>query len=148
MITYLYWALIIGLVVAIVVAVGVKLDNWKAALVAAAVVLFLGWALYYFYLQQIFVKRWGGVMTIKVPQGQYHIATTWKEDNLWVENYDPETNSCIFSEYSKGNLLQGRVTLRNCNPLALRHGSDPRQSGNPGMGPGVQSDNPDPVQNP
>lgn len=148
MITYLYWALIIGLVVAIVAAVGVKLDNRKAALVAAAVVLLVGWALYYFYLQQIFVKRWGGVMTIKVPQGQYHIATTWKEDNLWVENYDPETNSCIFSEYSKGNLLQGRVTLRNCNPLALRYDSDPRQSGNPGLPPGAQSDNPDPAQSP
>lgn len=135
MITYLYWALIIGLVGAIVLAIGVKLDNWKTALVAAAVVLLVGWALYYFYLQQIFVKRWGGVMTIKVPQGQYHIATTWKEDNLWVENYDPETNSCIFSEYSKGNLLQGRVTIRNCNPLALAHGSDPRQSRPPAIAP-------------
>jgi hypothetical protein len=25
----------------------------------------------------------------------------------------------VFSEYSKGNLLQGRVTLKNCNPIKL-----------------------------
>jgi hypothetical protein len=58
-------------------------------------------------------------MSISVPSGQYHIATTWKDDNLWVENYDPESNRCVFSEYSKGNLLQGRVTIKNCNPIKL-----------------------------
>jgi hypothetical protein len=77
-------------------------------------------------------------MTIKVPVGQYHIATTWKEDNLWVENYDPETNSCVFSEYSKGNLLQGRVTIKNCNPLALRSGTQPQQSQDPAISPRSQ----------
>jgi hypothetical protein len=138
MITYLYWALVIGLVVAVIVAVGIKMDNLKGALVAAAALLLIGWALYYFYLQQIFVKRWGGVMTIKVPVGQYHIATTWKEDNLWVENYDPETNSCVFSEYSKGNLLQGRVTIKNCNPLALRSGTKLQQSQDPPKSPRSQ----------
>lgn len=117
MITYLYWASIFGLAIAVVVLVGVKLDNLKAALIGAAVILFAGWATYYFYLQQVFVKRWGGVMMISVPKGQYHIATTWKEDNLWIENYDPESNRCVFSEYSRGNLLEGRVIIRNCNPL-------------------------------
>ena len=135
MVTYLYWALVIGLVVAVIVAVGIKMDNLKGALVAAAVLLFIGWALYYFYLQQIFVKRWGGVMTIKVPDGQYHIATTWKEDNLWVENYDPETNRCVFSEYSKGNLLQGRVTIKNCNPISLRSATHPPPSPDTGVAP-------------
>jgi hypothetical protein len=135
MVTYLYWALVIGLVVAVIVAIGIKMDNLKGALVAAAVLLFIGWALYYFYLQQIFVKRWGGVMTIKVPDGQYHIATTWKEDNLWVENYDPETNRCVFSEYSKGNLLQGRVTIKNCNPISLRSGTHPAPPPNTGVAP-------------
>lgn len=56
-------------------------------------------------------------MTINVPDGQRHIGATWKEDNLWIENYDPATNTCYFTEYSKGNLLQGKVTLKNCNPL-------------------------------
>jgi hypothetical protein len=45
------------------------------------------------------------------------LAATWKDDNLWVENYDPATNTCHFREYSRGNLLQGTVTIQNCNPM-------------------------------
>ena len=45
------------------------------------------------------------------------VGATWKDDHLWVENYEPETNTCHFNEYSKGNLLQGRVTIKNCSPL-------------------------------
>jgi hypothetical protein len=123
MITYLYWGIVFAFVIALIVGVGLKMDNLKVALVAAAIILFVGWAAYYFWLEQIFVKRWGGVMSISVPSGQYHIATTWKEDHLWVENYDPETNNCVFSEYSKGNLLQGRVTIKNCNPIMLLRGT-------------------------
>ncbi len=123
MFTYLYWALVFGLAIAMVVLIGLRMDNLKAALLAAGVVLFIGWAAYYFYFQQIFVKRWGGVMRIDVPSGQYHVATTWKDDNLWVENYNPKDNTCIFSEYSRGNLLQGRVIIKNCNPLGLPFGS-------------------------
>ncbi|MFM1892162.1 MAG: hypothetical protein RLZ44_1239, partial [Pseudomonadota bacterium] len=77
----------------------------------------VAWGAYYFHFQQIFVKRFGGVMSISVPQGQLHIAATWKDDNLWVENYDPATNTCIFSEYSRGNVLQGQVKIKDCNPL-------------------------------
>lgn len=117
MITYLYWAAVVGLAMAAIVIIGVQMNNLRAALIAAGVVLIVGWAAYYFYLQQVFVKRWGGVMSIDVPEGQYHVAATWKDDNLWIENYDPRTNVCIFSEYSRGNLLQGRVTIKNCNPL-------------------------------
>ena len=117
MITYLYWALVIGLVIAVIGIIGIKMGNWSVALVGGAAILVTGWGAYYFHFQQVFVKRWGGVMVISVPEGRHHIASTWKEDNLWVENYDPETNTCIFSEYSKGNLLQGKVTIKNCNPL-------------------------------
>jgi hypothetical protein len=120
MITYLYWALIIGLVIAAVLIVGVKMNNRMAALISAAVILVSGWAAYYFHFQQFFVKHWGGVMTIKVPAGQHHMGATWKDEHLWIENYDPETNTCIFSEYSKGNMLQGKVTIKNCDPLMPR----------------------------
>lgn len=130
MITYLYWGLVFALVVAVIAGIGVKMDSLRTALVVGATILVVGWAAYYFYLQQIFVKRWGGVMSISVPDGQYHIATTWKEDNLWVENYEPETNTCVFSEYSKGNLLQGRVRIRNCNPIKLLGGVEVRGIGN------------------
>lgn len=120
MITYAYWALIIGLAALALFVIGSKMNKWKPALVASAIVLVAGWAAFFFHYQQIFVKQWGGVMSIEVPAGRHHIGTTWKDDNLWVENYDPATNTCEFSEYSKGNLLQGRVAIKNCNPLMPR----------------------------
>jgi hypothetical protein len=117
MITYFYWILIITLAIAALGLLGGKAKNWKAAAAATTVILFVGWAAYFFHFQQIFVKHWGGVMTVSVPDGQYHIAATWKDDNLWIENYDPKSNTCHFREYSKGALLEGQVTIKNCNPL-------------------------------
>ena len=117
MITYLYWAAVFGIAFLVIWLLAAKLDQWKGAFIAAAVVLFIGWGAYFFYFQQVFVKRYGGVMSVAVPDGQMHLAATWKDDNLWIENYDPERNVCIFTEYSKGNMLQGRVTIKNCNPL-------------------------------
>lgn len=116
-VTYLYWIAIFIIVGAVFFGIGTKGNNWKVGAVVALLILLAGWGVYYFRLQQVFVKRYGGVMSVRVPDGQYHLATTWKDDHLWVENYDPETNTCIFSEYSKGNLLQGKVTIKNCNPL-------------------------------
>ena len=75
-------------------------------------------------LETQFCAAWeiirGGVMSVTVPDGQRHISATWKDENLWIENYDPKTNICHFSEYSKGNLLQGRVQIKNCNPLLIK----------------------------
>ncbi len=116
MITYIYWTAVI-LFAAAIFAFCAKTDKWKIGVTLGLIVLLTGWSAYYFRLQQVFVKRYGGVMTIQVPQGQYHIGATWKDDNLWIENFDPATNSCIFSEYSKGNLLQGKVTIKNCKPI-------------------------------
>lgn len=117
MITYIYWAVVIAIVITSLIVIGGKLQEWKSALVAALAVLIIGYGAYYFHFQQIFVKRWGGVMTIAVPEGELHLAATWKDDNLWIENYNPQTNTCHFREYSRGNLLQGKVTIKNCNPL-------------------------------
>jgi hypothetical protein len=117
MVTYIYWAFVLGLMLTAVFVAGFKLNNLVLGLVGALVILAVGWAAYYFHFEQVFVKRWGGVMTITVPAGQHHIAATWKEDHLWIENYEPDTNTCYFREYSKGNLLQGKVTIKNCNPL-------------------------------
>ncbi len=117
MITYLYWGAVIALVIVAMSIFAGRLNNLRAALISSGLVLLIGWVAYYFYFEQVFVKRFGGVMAIAVPEGQHHIAATWKEDNLWVENYDPVANTCIFSEYSRGNLLQGKVTIKNCNPL-------------------------------
>ncbi len=117
MITYLYWLGVFVLAGAAVFIAGKKFDNWRVAAIFAAAILLIGGGTYYFRLQQVFVKRYGGVMSINTPAGQHHLGATWKDDNLWIENYDPATNTCIFSEYSKGNILQGRVTIKNCNPL-------------------------------
>lgn len=117
MITYFYWAIVISIVVTILFLIGTKLKNWKAASITALIVLIIGFGAYYFHFQQIFVKRYGGVMSITNQKGELHLAATWKDDNLWIENYNPETNTCHFREYSRGNLLQGQVTIKDCNPL-------------------------------
>lgn len=116
MITYLYWAATIALAMAVLALLG-RSNRWKYGFIGAAIVFVLGWGLYYFHFQQVFVKRYGGVMSVTVPEGQQHITATWKDDNLWIENYDPAANTCHFNEYSKGNLLQGKVVIKNCNPL-------------------------------
>jgi len=117
MITYLYWAAVFGLTVIILFGLGAKAKKWKPAIALSVLILVISWSAHTFYFQQIFVKRYGGVMTIQVPEGQLHISATWKDDNLWIENYDPKTNTCIFSEYSRGNVLEGKVIIKNCNPL-------------------------------
>jgi len=117
MITYLYWFIIFALAAGLLFFFGFKAEQWKIGIIAFFSVLLIGFIAYHFHFQQIFVKRYGGVMTIKVPEGEVHLAATWKDDNLWIENYDPKTNNCHFREYSRGNLLQGQVTIKNCNPL-------------------------------
>ena len=117
MITYVYWTTVLIIAAAAIFGLGVKAEKWKLGISVGVAILLLGWSTYYFSLQQIFVKRYGGVMTIHLADGLHHLGSTWKDDNLWIENYDPVSNTCIFSEYSKGNLLQGKVTIKNCNTL-------------------------------
>jgi len=116
MITYLYWFCVLS--VTLFVAWGIShYFKPKVGLIGGALVLITGWGMYTFHYQQYFVKNLGGIMTVNVDKGLIHIQATWKDDNLWVENYDPVKKECYFTEYSKGNLLQGKVTIKNCNPL-------------------------------
>ncbi len=117
MITYLYWLLVLGAAFAVLGLFGVRMGQVRTGIIGATVVLLIGWAAYFFHFQNIFVKHYGGVMSIRVPAGQRHIAATWKDDHLWIENYDPAADTCIFSEYAKGNLLEGKVIIKSCNPL-------------------------------
>lgn len=130
MISYLYWFVLIALLFVILFGLGARLNRWKPAVIVSAILLISGTLLYYFYLEQMFVKRWGGSMSISVPAGQVHMGATWKDDNLWIQNYDPDTNTCIFSEYARGNLLEGRVVIRNCNPLLPTRQPDAPGRGN------------------
>ncbi len=116
MITYFYWFVVIS--IAAILCWGVsRFLNFKYGALVFFLALLIGWGAFYFKYEQMFVKNYGGVMHISVPEGQMHISATWKEDHLWIENYDPKTNSCHFTEYSKGHLLEGRVTIKNCNPI-------------------------------
>lgn len=117
MVTYLYWMLVIAIAGGLLFVIGFKAEQWRIASIAALSVMLIGFLAYHFHFQQVFVKRYGGVMSITVPDDEVHIAATWKDDNLWIENYNPTTNTCHFREYSRGNLLQGRVTIKNCNPM-------------------------------
>ena len=115
MINYVYWLAIFA-VLFCVAFFTVKTRFWKTGATIGATILFGAWALFYFKYEQYFVKNLGGTMSISVPNGQIHIGITWKDDNLWVENFDPKTNTCYFGEYSKGNMLQGKVVIKHCNP--------------------------------
>lgn len=119
MVTYLYWFCVVALLCGVLFGIGVRLGKWKPALILAALIGLAGTLAYYFWLQQVFVKRFGGTMSITIPADHYHLNATWKDDNLWIEDYNPQTNECIFREYSRGNMLQGKVVLKNCNPLGL-----------------------------
>lgn len=116
MISYLYWFVVLCVTAFVVWGIG-KYFKLKVGLWCGAIVLLMAWAMYYFNYEQYFVKNLGGVMTISEPEGEMHLQATWKDDNLWIETYDPVKNLCHFTEYSKGNMLQGRVTIKNCNPL-------------------------------
>lgn len=116
MISYLYWIIVNALAILILWSFG-RVGKWRAGFIGLVIVIAIGWLAYFFHFEQVFVKRYGGVMNITVPDGQMHITATWKDDNLWVENYEPATNTCHFNEYSKGNLLQGKVIIKNCNPV-------------------------------
>ena len=126
MITYLYWTLFLGVALGIMAWFGMKLQAWKTAAVMASIVLVIGWGAYYFHFQQLFVKSWGGVMSVKVAKDEVHIAATWKDNNLWIENYNPKTDTCHFREYSKGNLLEGHVKIKRCNPLRAGNKAAPQ----------------------
>lgn len=117
MITYLYWILVFIFALGFAFLLGVKFKQWKIGVAGLGSILVVSSLAYFFHFQQVFVKHWGGVMTISVPDGQYHMGATWKDDHLWIENYDPKTNICHFREYSKGALLEGKVLIKNCNPL-------------------------------
>ena len=123
MITYLYWLTAFALAITAVV-LGGKAERWSAGLISAVCLLFAAWLAYFFHFEQVFVKHYGGVMVIEVPKGQQHLSATWKDDHLWVENYDPKSNTCYFNEYSKGNLLQGKVVIKQCSPLKASNTSD------------------------
>lgn len=117
MLTTFYWIATLIAIFAIFYLIAVRFSKLKPALVVTLLLAVVSYSFYYFYLEQLLVKSYGGSMVINIPEGQYHLGVTWKDDHLWIENYDPIKNECIFREYSRGSMLEGQVKLRNCNPL-------------------------------
>ncbi len=124
MITYLYWFTVLAASL-LVFWLLTRFLKWKIGAATALLIIFVGWAAYHFRYEQLFVKNYGGVMSLEVPEGHMHLSLTWKDDHLWIESYDPEKNTCYFSEVSKGHILEGRVTIKNCNPVLLNKFSKP-----------------------
>lgn len=117
MLTNTYWLITLFIVLTVFYLLAVRLAKPKQAFFVAISLGVLSYSFYYYYLEQLLVKRYGGSMVIQIPDGQHHLGVTWKDDHLWIENYDPIKNECIFREYSRGSMLEGQVKLRNCNPL-------------------------------
>lgn len=116
MITYLYWATTAVIALALLIFF-IKNGAIKMGLITTGFIVIVSWAAYFFHFEQMFVKRFGGVMNIEMRDNEVHLGSTWKDDNLWIETYNPETRTCHFREFSKGNLLQGRVNINNCRPI-------------------------------
>ncbi len=120
MITYVYWFLLVVLVLGVFMGLGVRFGLWKLGFAAGILIALVGTGSYYFYFEQIFVKRYGGVMPISTPAQRLHLGITWKDDHLWVETWDPKENNCYFGEYSRSHILQGEVIIHDCNPVQAR----------------------------
>lgn len=68
---------------------------------------------------QFVARNFGGDIQVSIPPGTQLVTMTWKESNLWVLYYDPKTGTCTFREDAVGDVLEGTVTIADCNPIAL-----------------------------
>lgn len=114
---------------ALVVVLCAGLSAWLAfklapkriySFIAPSLVLTFGFLLWTGVLENIAARRWGGTMTVTLPENAQLMTMTWKEDSLWVMYYEPGNKKCIFAEDSRLGLLQGDVQVKNCNPLGLK----------------------------
>lgn len=88
-----------------------------AAFVGIGVFAFLVWT---GYLENMAARRWGGTMTVALPERAQLISMTWKDDSLWILYYDPVTQKCLFTEDSRLGVLQGAVQVKGCNPVGVK----------------------------
>lgn len=67
-------------------------------------------------------RKWGGDISFVAPQDVQLVSMTWKESSLWVLYYLPAEKACVFKESSHWGVLEGSVTVLNCNPLSFNQG--------------------------
>ena len=96
-----------------------KMDRKSYGVLAAVIIVIVSVAVYKLFLEQIIAKSYGGNYSVVVPDDMRFYGITWKDSDLWVGWYDPTKNECVFKEDSKFNILQGKLTIKNCHPIAL-----------------------------
>jgi len=69
--------------------------------------------------EQAVTRNFGGDMAYEIPAGTQLVGITWKQSNMWVLYYDPNTKACTFKESSLYGALEGSVTIKNCNPVTV-----------------------------
>ena len=116
MVTYIYWAFILSLMLTAVVVAGVKRNNLVLGLVGALVILAVGWAAYYFHFEQVFVKRWGGVMTITVPA----IALARSQHQSFTSVLVPIRN-CVRAGSGRPSNKSAKISLNLGTITAIRN---------------------------
>ena len=109
MITYLYWAAVFSLIAAVLFGFIIKAKKWKFGLAVSVLILMIAWGAYAFHFQQIFVKRYGGVMAIQVPDGQRHISATWKDENCGLKNTIQKTIPVFSANTPKANFFKAKL---------------------------------------
>ena len=96
-----------------------KAKHLYKGLVIGAIIFISSIIAYKAFLEQILAKSYGGNYTVVVPEGMRFYGITWKDSDLWIGWYNPKEKECVFKEDSKFNILQGKITINNCNPIAL-----------------------------
>lgn len=69
---------------------------------------------------QYLARNYGGNVTLtELPANAKLVHLTWKENSIWMLYYLPDTKQCVFKESASVGVLEGVVTIPNCNPLML-----------------------------
>jgi len=96
-----------------------KAGQVKKGAIIGIIILVSSIIVYKAFLEQILAKSYGGNYTVVVPDGMRFYNITFKDADLWVGWYDPIKKECSFNEDSKFNLLEGKIIIKNCHPIAL-----------------------------
>lgn len=89
----------------------------KLKIGVCAGILIISYISYIGYFEQIFAKKYGGNLTITIPDDAQFIGLTWKDNDLWYGYHDTVSGKCVFQEQSRYGLMEGKVFVKNCNPI-------------------------------
>lgn len=86
--------------------------NW--AMGSSFAIIIFAYVSYEMFFENIFVRNFGGTMTVSVPDGEFFVDQTWKDGDYWMTTYNPEKNECYFREDPRFSILKGKVVVKNC----------------------------------